>query len=276
VQDGRLEFYLANKDREPVWKHGESLSDAEIQALFADTIQRLNTDVDPTVAFSRYLDRVTVPGEDAGPSRIHSDQRNGVARFRRGLLGYLVPSGPLTAKLGLAPSSKPVTMSVFMRDEAIFERELHASDDFQELQIELPRAFEYRVEISGDFEIRVSPETPLVFEASAIRPAWIDYSGPHYFYVPRGVTEVIVNASPRLSLVVPGIGKRDLGPAQRGEGQSYITVKVPPGADGQVWHTSALTRGQISLLNIPPLLSFHRRTILVPREVAVSGGLTTN
>ena len=74
---------------------------------------------------------------------------------------------------------------------------------------------------------------------------------------------------------VPGLGKRDLGPAQRVEGQSYTTVKVPPGADGQVWHTSALTRGQISLLNIPPLLSFHRQTILVPREVAESSGLTT-
>jgi hypothetical protein len=59
------------------------------------------------------------------------------------------------------------------------------------------------------------------------------------------------------------------------EGKSFISIKVPPGADGQVWHTSPLTRGQISLLNIPPLLSFHRQLVLVPREVAEAGGLTT-
>jgi hypothetical protein len=198
-----------------------------------------------------------------------------VARFRRGLLGYLIPSGPYTAKLGLAPSSKPVSVSVFMRDEPIFQREMHAAEDFHELAIELPQAFEYRLEISGDFELRVPAETPFVFEASTRRPAWIDYSGPHYFYVPRGTTEVIVDANPRLGLVLPGHGKRDLGPSDRVEGKNHIVIAVPPGADGQVWHTTSLTRGQISLLNIPPLLSFHRQTTFVPREVSEAGGLTT-
>lgn len=108
-----------------------------------------------------------------------------------------------------------------------------------------------------------------------MRPAWVDYSGPHYFYVPRGTRELIVDASPRLSVVIPGVGKRDLVPADRVEGKSYISVPVPPGADGQVWHTTALTRGQFSLLNLPPLLSFHRQTVLVPREIAEAEGLST-
>ena len=49
--------------------------------------------------------------------------------------------------------------------------------------------------------------TPLVFEASPLRPAWVDYSGPHYFYVPKGTREVLVDADPRLSVVIPGGGK---------------------------------------------------------------------
>lgn len=275
VQDGRLEFYLANKDRTPVWQEGESLSDAEVDALFADTAARLKSDGDPTVPFSRYLDRVTAPGEDAGPSRVQGDPREAVSRFRRGLRGYLAASGPMTARLGLAPTSKPVTVTVYLREEPVYEREFQAAAEMHELAIELPRAFEYRLQISGDFVLRVPPETPLAYEASTMHPAWIDYSGPHYFYVPRGTKEVIVDASPRLSLVVPGEGKRDVGPADRVEGKNYITIKVPSGADGKLWHTTSLTRGQISLLNIPPLLSFHSQTVLVPREVSEAEGLTT-
>lgn len=275
IEDKRPEFYLARKEANPVWMHGEAPSDAEIATWFSETAAKLRADRDPTVNFSRYLDSVVVPGEDAGPAQIHQDEREAVARFRGGLLGYLVPSGPLTAKLGVSPVSKPVTITVHFREETIFEREIKGGGGMQELSIELPRAFEYRVEISGEFELRVPRETPLVFEASSMQPAWIDYSGPHYFYVPKGTTELIVDGDPRLSLMVPGVGKRDLVPADRQAGQDYLTVSVPPGADGQVWHTHSLTRGRVSLLNVPPLLSFHRQTVLVPREVSETDGLTT-
>ena len=228
--------------------------------------------------FSRYFDPVKVSGDDAGASHIHSTpQEDGaVSRFRRGLRGYLISSGAMTAKLGIAPSSKPVSLTVFMRDDAIFEQEYRLAESFHPVEIELPRAFEYRVEISGDFKLQVPATTPFIFESSVSRPAWISYSGPHYFYVPRGTRELIVDASPRLSLVIPGQSRRDLHPADRVAGKSYITVKVPAGADGQLWHTTTLTRGQIMLLNTPPLFSFHRTTVFVPRELSESEGLSTN
>jgi len=230
------------------------------------------------VHFSRYFDPVKVSGDDAGASHIHSTpQEDGaVSRFRRGLRGYLISSGAMTAKLGIAPSSKPVSLTVFMRDDAIFEQEYRLAESFHPVEIELPRAFEYRVEISGDFKLQVPATTPFIFESSVSRPAWISYSGPHYFYVPRGTRELIVDASPRLSLVIPGQSRRDLHPADRVAGKSYITVKVPAGADGQLWHTTTLTRGQIMLLNTPPLFSFHRTTVFVPRELSESEGLSTN
>ena len=283
VQDHRLEFYSANKARAPIWKSGNGLTDAEILTLFDQTVAALKADGDPTVAFSRYFDRVTVPGDDAGPSYIHAkqqDNRFAVSRFRGGLLGYLGASGPQTAKFGISPTSKPITMTVTMRSDVIFEKEFRAGGTdgaakFHDVEVKLPRAFEYRVEITGDFEISVPPETPFVFESSVVRPAWISYSGPHYFYVPRGTRELIVDANPRLSLMIPGKGRRDLSPADRVDGKSYIVVKVPDGADGSIWQTTTQTRGQVMLLNTPPLFSFHRNTVFVPREVSESEGLST-
>ena len=283
VQDQRLEFYLANKERDPIWKSGADLTDAEIGKLFEQTLAGLKADGDPTVAFSRYLDRVKVPGDDAGASCIHrtaQSEKYAITRFRGGLRGYLGASGPQTAKLGIAPTSKPITMTVYMRERVIFEQTYRAvigeqTAKFHKVEINLPRAFEYRVEISGDFELRVPPETPFLFESSVTRPAWISYSGPHYFYVPKGTRELIVDANPRLSLVIPGQGRRDLVPADRAEGKSHIVVQVPDGADGTLWHTTTQTRGQVMLLNTPPLFSLHRNTVFVPREVSEAEGLST-
>lgn len=271
IRDKRLDFYM-NTERPggPIWQYGPSHSDAEIDEMFRAALEQLRADGDPTVPFSRHLDRVEVPGDDAGPSGIHRDEREGIARFRGNLVGYLVPSEASAVRMALQPTSRPVSISVFDDDETLFEREVRPNEGFHELTVELPKAGEYRVEIMGDCELSVPPETPFVFEASALNPAQIDYSGPHYFYVPRGTEELVVKANPRLSLIVPGIGRRDLGPADRAEGKGYIVVPVPDGTDGRLWHTMSLTRGEIALLNVPPLLSFHRDTVFIPREVAES------
>ena len=68
-------------------------------------------------------------------------------------------------------------------------------------------------------------------------------------------------------------GRVDLTPKDRDAGKRYIVVKTPPGADGQVWRTTTLTKGQVMFLNTPPLLSFHRNTQFAPREIAEAEGL---
>lgn len=289
IQDKRPEFFLFNKEQDPVWKQGDPLSDAEIRARFGQTIAKLRSDDDPTISFSRLFNRVRPDGEDAGPSRIVAREETAIARFRRELRGYLVPSGRQQVKFGVTPTSRRVIITVTdPRGEILFEQEYRSAEASdknvekgkspvpQEVAFELPRANEYGVKITGDVELHVPAETPFLFEASVMHPAWISYSGPHYFYVPKGTRELIVDANPRLSLHVPGEKqRRDILPADRRPGTQYAVIEVPEGADGQVWHTSAMTRGQVSLLNVPPLLSFHRNTIFVPREVAESDGLTT-
>jgi hypothetical protein len=97
-----------------------------------------------------------------------------------------------------------------------------------------------------------------------------------YRRVPKGAKELIVDANPRLSIYMPGSKQRiDISPSSRSPNQDFAVILVPPEAAGKVWHTSNQTRGQVTLLNTPPLFSFHRQTIFVPREVAEADGLTT-
>ena len=114
VQDKRPDFYMFNKERPPVWQDGDSQTDEEIFVLFRKTMERLESDKDPTVAFSRYLEPVrhNVPGSDAGPSVIANEPRIGVARFRHSLRCYLVPSEQTTVRLAIAPTSRSVSVTV--------------------------------------------------------------------------------------------------------------------------------------------------------------------
>ncbi|QDU98290.1 DUF4838 domain-containing protein [Lignipirellula cremea] len=283
IADKRLDFYMNNKEAEPVWRQGEAYTDEEIIALFQQTLTALENDGDPTVNYSRYFEPVQVDGADAGSSNILADERPAVARFRKSLRGYLLAGGSQKMKLGVAATGRRAVLTVRLRDEVIFEKEFRGAGgnppqpgEIETVEITFPRPNDYELEIEGDCILQVPPETAFVYEASSLRPAWIDYSGPHYFYVPKGTKEVIVDGNPRLSLVIPGEKKRrDISPTDRPEGKTYVSIPVPTGADGQVWHTSNMTRGAISFLNTPPLLSFHRHAIYVPRETAEADSLTT-
>src|SRR5690606_5969718 len=128
-------------------------------------------------------------------------------RFRRGLRGYILAAGEEQVTFGITPNSRRVEFTVSdPHDNLLFQKELRsqvaAEGEVAELTtmtVDLPRANEYRVEISGDFTLQVPEETAFVFEASVTHPAWVSYSGPHYFYVPKGTKELIVDANPRLS-----------------------------------------------------------------------------
>lgn len=268
VQDNRLDFYMFNKDAPPIWQQGEPLTDEEIIVTFRQYRQRLQSDGSPLVTFSRYLDPVRVDGADAGPSRVLNHPVPSTMKFRGELRSYLVPAGKQTVRFEILPSLRSTRVTVYLREnEILFERTYLASDGKQEVTFQLPKANEYRMDFLGDAELTISESVPFVYEASLHHPAWIDYSGPHYFLVPSGTRQLIADANPRLTVIVPGPGRQDLTPARRIPGKDYIVLDVPESAAGQVWHTSPQTRGKFSLLNVPPLLSLHRKTLMVPREI---------
>jgi hypothetical protein len=276
-QDKRPEFYMYNKSTLPVWMAGEAFTDDEIHTLFHGTAQALQTDKSVYASFSRYFERVHPPGPDAGASHLPKGAETGVGNFRGALTGYLIASGTQSISLGVKTAKKPVSLKVFGgHDATLLDQTITDAADFQTVTVNLPKAGEYRFEIKGDVTLLAGSDVPLIFEVSVSRPAMIDYSGPYYFYVPKGVKQIFLDGDPRLSFFIPGVKQRqDITPANRAPGQTYSVVDVPEGAAGQVWHTDNLTRGKISFLNIPPFLCANRDQIFVPREVAEADDLTT-
>jgi hypothetical protein len=278
LTDKRPEFYMANKDAPPVWMTGEAITDEEIATLFHERAEALKKDKSPYATYSRYLERVNPAGEDAGPTRmIAGGDEAGIAAFRNELTGYLVPGAEQRITLRIKAENNPVTFKVFARGEEILtEQTIKNTEALERVHIDLPKAGEYRFVMQGQALLQVPPDVPVTFEASAANQAWIDGSGPYYFYVPRGVKQVFLDGNPRLSIYIPGMkARRDITPADRVPGKEYSAVDVPAGADGQVWHTDSQTRGAVAFLNIPPLLSANRKLVLVPREVAEADSLTT-
>lgn len=277
LQDKRPEFWVGSKDKQPIWMAGDALTDAEIAAKFAERSKALAEDKTPYTTYSRFLEKVNPAGADAGASRALPNDGKGLAHIRGSLTGYLVATGQQRVTLGVKPVSKPVTLRAFVRgEELLTSATIDNSAEFSMVRIDLPKAGEYRFVLEGEALLQMPEDAPLAYEASVSQPAWIDMSGPFYFYVPRGVRQIFVNGEPRLSLFIPGVkARRDVTPADRQPGQSYVAIDVPEGADGQVWQTDPQTRGTVSFLNLPPLLSANRKLILIPREVAEADGLTT-
>lgn len=278
VQDKRLDFYLANKDARPVWMAGASLSDAEVVELFRKHAESIKADTNRLVSYSRSFQVVRPAGDDAGPSRRPTDpEEKGTAAFRKQLRGYLIGADQQEIVVGIKPAKKPVTFSIIgAKEEVLLKESIAKTDGFSEVKFKLPKSGEYRFLLEGEAVLQVKPGTPLIYEASVESPAWVDYSGPHYFYVPRGVKQICVDSTTRLTMFAPGSSKRiEVTPATRAAGQSYTLVEVPEGADGKLWHTDQTTRGSFLFLNIPPFLSLSREKCCVPREVAESDDLTT-
>lgn len=275
--DNRLDFWIGNKESNPVWMTGEQLTDEEIVQRFNDRIKKLSSEDDPTVVYTRYFEPVRVPGVDAGSSTtIANKEETGVIAYRKKLLGYVALGGPGKIELLVQPAAKPVKVAAYEPGgKLIAEHEVSDKDKLTPVSFEFSRANDYRIEFHGDAKIKVPESVAIMFEASPTNPAWIESCGPLYFYVPKSTNQVFVEGRPRLSIVAPGQNRLDIVAESVLPGKQYAAVDVPDGGAGQVWYISSMTRGQAALLNVPPLFSVHRNTILVPREVAEGDQLVT-
>lgn len=283
LQDKRDEFWYARKEEPAIWMNGDTYTDQQILMLFDETRKILAADDDPSISYSRLFEPLVAPGVDNGPCKTAGQAAPALgdpttvahARFRGPVVGYILATEPQQIRLGIKANSREVDLVVSNTREAIKEITVGGGSAHPtQVEFTLPTANEYRLDISGDFELTVSDDVMLVFEASPANPLWVDYSGPLYFYVPPSTVTLFADGGPRFSMNV-GDSKQprvDMTRESRLKNKPYSELAVPQDSRGHVWHTTAQTRGKVSLWNVPPLLSLHRSTLVRPREIADAPG----
>ncbi len=277
LTDKRPEFNLVSENPPTIWKQGEQYTDEQILSLFQACAKSLKEDQTPYTTYSRFFEPIRQLAAPGPASTLHGEQTQGLTRSRATLTGYICPPGQKTFTLQARALSKPITFKVYIRDqEVLSETSIPAGEAFTDIKFTLPKAGEYRFELLGEGTLSAAPDVPLILEASPAKPAWIDFSGPYSFYVPKGVNQICVDADPRLNFYIPGNpARQEITPANRIPGKNYAVIDVPPGAAGKLWRTDTNTRAKISFLNIPPFLCPSPTQIFLPREVAELDNLTT-
>ena len=279
LRDGRPEFHMYGHEvdgekKPPIWKYGEQLEEEKIVRLFHEDLERLENAPNPYVSYTSPPARVRFAGADqAGPGGGFSKKADATAQFRHELGGVLIADAAGAVAFTVRGIARNTSVRVTgPANQTLLKRDV-GSDESVHLTVNLPGPGVYPVQINGRFQLTVPHDTPLVFKAGYDSPAWISYSGPHYFYVPKGTERLLFSCGPRLSLIVPGQGRRDFSSKDYAEGTGYVALDVPEGTDGQLWRTMNQTRGSVKLINVPPFMSFYPDRIVVPREVAEEDGL---
>lgn len=261
---------LPNK---PVWLDETQLTNEQIITLFGEARTRLGRQAQSRVEFSQELIPVAIPGEQSGSAMVFLQEQPGQMRVRGTMVGRLLVSNPQKLIFRIASDSRSSTIALHgAADEPVLDRTVRKDDGEQSFTLNLSPG-EYRLRVSGEYMITVPADATLAIEASYDNPLHGEYSGGHFFYVPRGTKKLLLSANGRLSLLVPGYKRVDLGESDRDPAHGYIAFDVPSGADGQVWQTFHQTRGNFYFINIPPYIMPHRARMVLPRDLAGKEGL---
>lgn len=287
LSDGRFEYWMFLTDKRrptaaqlekfnlkdsdlptsPVWMHGEAYDDAEIRKLFAQSRAALASDTRREVSYSRYLDYARAVGTDAGPSKSPGGD-TGSVRLEGEVIAWIAAVDESTVPLRITPVEGSVKVVSYARGEDVLEQFEVSKAGIVTLSFQ--RANDYRVKITGKFDLATEADAPVVIEASAMQPATIRDSGPLYFYVPRGVDELVLRVKGEVTMHIPRHGQKVVKGTD-----GDVVVPVPANAAGTLWHVTSATDGTLALVNVPPLLHLHRQLVLSVREVSQSDGLTT-
>lgn len=150
-------------------------------------------------------------------------------------------------------------------------------DESAELALTIPRDGLYRLNPGTDYwkAGRLAfPRRPLVVEASreSTFTLWLPkIEEPLYFFVPAGTQSFVLRlnwagtSSTDIRIYAPDgtpiVDQKDLPSGWD------ISVKVPPGADGNIWALSVRSlRANLQLLGIPPFLARYPDELMTPRE----------
>lgn len=294
LTDGRFEFWLPLSPKNPppkqfldkhnvsaqslpeqaVWIDETQLTDAQIQQRFDAECTRLVEEASALASYSDTLKAVTIPGDQAGHAQVFLQEAPGQLRVRGGMSARLLTSQAAEYVFRVSSDSRSCEFEVTdPAGNVLITRRITQAEGAQDITVTCSQPGAYRVTLTGSFLLTVPADATLAIEASPSRRLHGEYTGGHFFYVPRGTRKLHLNVSGRLSLMIPGKGRLDLSEADRDPKLGYIALDVPKGADGAVWQTFHQTRGTFYFINIPPYVMPHRAHMALPADLAAKEGL---
>jgi len=162
-----------------------------------------------------------------------------------------------------------------------------------ELNVEVPGPGRYYLTYtdgSGSmYSLKIPAGQPFAFDYATIASSTLYGSTPDlYFYVPKGAKTIeyffmitdYSNSGPHSVIAPDGSVQKTVG---NGGSNSFISVPVPPGMDGQAWHFTSPSAeagggqfglGRFHFFNCPDFLSVSSAQLLVPQELVEKDGLT--
>jgi len=142
-----------------------------------------------------------------------------------------------------------------------------------ELELKVPGPGIYRFTAKGggpgwEIEMPKGLSNALTFERGGqTRPGYVRES---YFYVPKGVREIVMYSEKGGAVTVRGPGG-EVVQEVRADG-SHAAIPVSEGADGRVWSVAGKFRN-LWFFNVPTVLSPNPEWVFVPSEIAKNDGL---
>jgi gluconolactonase len=141
-------------------------------------------------------------------------------------------------------------------------------------EVKVPRSGLYWLEFNDQgaaWGLTVEAGNPAVLALKRSRgPNHLGQMQRMYFYVPRGLKEIVYFWDGRPHEVWGPDGKLAAKVTESGK---FIRVPVPEGASGKAWSLNRLALGRLWFFNVPNYLAASPDALLIPREVARADGL---
>lgn len=255
-------------DPEAVWRHLELLSDEEIRIIFRNDLKENPPDA-RIVEFSNTLKPL---GEPSGKEAL-----TGALRYQTVWHVLVEKDEHLAFKLPMSGVKANYKLEIFDQDNAlVWESEASVSETASryeqkpfEMEVKFPAPGQYTLVFRAgeDYVPQFPPDLKVVLDVSQEKFPLLRMFGPGYFFVPKGVENILVSTDGRFSVMPPGATKRtDYTGADNDPKLECIVIPVD-GQDGQVWTLHASTSGKNALLNIPPYVATDPGRLLVPDDV---------
>ena len=262
-----------NKGEHP-WAVETPYAREEIERNFQQGLKTFQPQTVAEMSFTEDLVPVSFAGAREAPTRHY--YQGGLRYWLYSLKGEPVGAEVVTGTIAWYRDRADARFAFRdARGQVVSEGRLPLDGKAHELKGVVPAAGLYALDFedsSAGWSIRVEAGRPATIPLR--RDRGYSHQGhmpPTYFYVPKGTRAISYfwSGGPHTVRGPDGAVVRKV--ETKG---AYVTIPVPEGGDGRLWHFTELALGHLWFFNIPNCVAASPAALLLPREVAVADSLT--